>query len=361
MLFYLAQSYIVPFRTKAFIVLMQTDYIIVGKGIAGTLLSYQLLKKGKQVVVVDDDRENIASKVAGAVINPCTGKYWNPAPQSDIFIPAAVQCYREMEQLLKSTFLHEMPMFVFSDHQLQIQLEEVSDEEKNRLEKCFTAPAAIFKINNVFLVAAAELLDNWTNYLLAKGMFRRETFYPDQCQASPHKVQYKDIEAKKIIFCEGAAGANNTFFQSLPFTRNRGEALLLSIPQLSSDAVYHHKLRLVPRGDGFFWYGSNYQWTFDDLSPDMDWKKQALEELNTWLKIPFEIVDHIVAERPTTAGQIPLVGVHPKWPSVAIFNGLGTRGFSSGPYWSEELSKKLSDDHYQIRNYNEAWLNNKFR
>jgi len=147
----------------------------------------------------------------------------------------------------------------------------------------------------------------------------------------------------------------------LPFTRNRGEALLLHIPGLSGQAIYHSKLRLVPRGDDLFWCGSNYQWNYTSLEPDAAWRKNTIAELQRWLKLPFEVVDHIVAERPTTAGQVPLIGLHPGKPSAGILNGLGTRGFSAGPFWATELARKLTDESYVIRNYKEDWFKAKLR
>jgi glycine/D-amino acid oxidase-like deaminating enzyme len=116
---------------------------------------------------------------------------------------------------------------------------------------------------------------------------------------------------------------------------------MLDIPGLPEDAIYHRKLRLVPKGDHQFWCGSNYQWDFENILPDENWRKESEAELKSWLKIPSEIKNHIVAQRPTTAGQIPIVGIHPEYTALAIFNGLGTRGFSSGPYWAAEMAALL--------------------
>jgi glycine/D-amino acid oxidase-like deaminating enzyme len=113
-------------------------------------------------------------------------------------------------------------------------------------------------------------------------------------------------------------------------------------------------LRLVPRSDGLFWCGSNYTWNFDNLLPDEQWKQDAIIELESWLKLPFTIKAHIVAQRPTTAGQIPFIGIHPEHNTVAIFNGLGTRGFSAGPYWASAFADFLTRKSKEIRDYDHA-------
>ena len=55
-----------PFHTARFqiayyIRFMTVDYIIVGQGICGTFLSWNLLKKGKSVLVIDDEANPYSS------------------------------------------------------------------------------------------------------------------------------------------------------------------------------------------------------------------------------------------------------------------------------------------------------------
>jgi glycine/D-amino acid oxidase-like deaminating enzyme len=49
---------------------MHVNYIIVGQGIAGSILYYTLTKAGANCVVVDDNKSNSASRVAAGLINP---------------------------------------------------------------------------------------------------------------------------------------------------------------------------------------------------------------------------------------------------------------------------------------------------
>jgi glycine/D-amino acid oxidase-like deaminating enzyme len=119
--------------------------------------------------------------------------------------------------------------------------------------------------------------------------------------------------------------------------------LLVDIPALDISYIYHQQLRLVPAHEGLFWCGSNYRWDYNDLLPDQLWRQYATAVLNKWLRLPYTIIDHIVAERPTTAGQAPVVMLHPEIPSVAMLNGLGTRGFSMGPLLAKQMAKMLLD------------------
>ena len=49
-------------------------YIIVGQGVAGTLLAYFLLKAGQNVIAIDNYHKGAASNVAAGIINPITGR-----------------------------------------------------------------------------------------------------------------------------------------------------------------------------------------------------------------------------------------------------------------------------------------------
>ena len=53
---------------------MQVDTLIIGQGLCGSFLSWNLLKAGQRVMVVDRANPYTATKVASGVINPVTGR-----------------------------------------------------------------------------------------------------------------------------------------------------------------------------------------------------------------------------------------------------------------------------------------------
>lgn len=326
---------------------MKVDFLIVGQGIAGSLLSYRLLQAGKRVMVLDDGHQGRASRVAGAVINSLSGKQWKPAPDAELFLPIAIETYRELEQLLQKQLIRSLPLYLFHTPG-EPALPHLQPVSPQLLDPYFHLTGPLDCLAETFLVDAAALLDGWAARLQQQGALREDNFDGTQCTFGD-EIDYRDIKAGAIIFCEGAAARTNPLLKQLPFTANRGEALLLDIPGLPPGAIYHREgLRLAPRSDGLFWCGSNYTWTFSDLTPDASWRDRTLAALDTWLRIPFQLRDHIVAERPTTAGQVPLLGVHPAYPGVFFLNGLGTRGFSAGPYWTIQLAQLLLQPGYRI-------------
>src|SRR5919112_664387 len=75
---------------------MQVEYIIVGQGICGTMLSFFLHQENKTFIVIDDPVENSASKVAAGIINPVTGRRYAYTWMIDEVMPFAVECYQRI-------------------------------------------------------------------------------------------------------------------------------------------------------------------------------------------------------------------------------------------------------------------------
>src|SRR5689334_8367598 len=86
---------------------MQADFIIVGQGIAGSLLYYALTKRGANCIVIDEKKENSASRVAAGLINPVTGRRLVKSWMIDELIPAFQKVYVQIENDFKITCLHE--------------------------------------------------------------------------------------------------------------------------------------------------------------------------------------------------------------------------------------------------------------
>jgi glycine/D-amino acid oxidase-like deaminating enzyme len=89
--------------------------------------------------------------------------------------------------------------------------------------------------------------------------------------------------------------------------------------------------------------GSNYEWSYSDSNPSFAFKEKMIESLNGFLKLPYEIMDHIVGIRPTNTQRRPFVGVHPTQNQLAICNGMGTKGCSLAPYFTAQLLTHLQE------------------
>jgi glycine/D-amino acid oxidase-like deaminating enzyme len=175
-----------------------------------------------------------------------------------------------------------------------------------------------------------------------EGWLFSERMDYDKIIMEPHSIRYGDIETGHIVFCEGYGMAKNPFFRDLPMEGAKGELLIIRIPDFPEDLVLKHKIFIAPLGNGYFWSGATYDWGFPDVYPTPAKAAFLKAQLMEILSGDFEILDHRAAVRPTVKDRRPLIGFHPRFPRLAVFNGLGTKGASLAPFWGHHFAQVLT-------------------
>lgn len=333
---------------------MLVDYLIVGQGIGGTMLSWTLRKAGRSCCVVDRGGTGAASAVAAGVINPVTGRKYVYSWMIDELMPVAVSTYREMEAELGITVLRERTLIdFFPDAEGRGRfLDRLTENDtylhtypdQNEFNPHFHYLHGVGAIAPAYTADLPLLLQRWRKELDKAGAFIERPFDHNALEAGRDWVKWEGVTAKKIIFCEGAAGAFNPYFSALPFSLNRGEALILEIPDLPASHLYKRGSLLVPLpGRHQFWAGSTYDWRHPVAQPTEAFRTGMEAKLREWLKPSFTVLDHQAAVRPATVERRPFVGLHPGHPSVGLLNGLGTKGASLAPFFARELVRHLEE------------------
>lgn len=330
---------------------MELDYIIVGQGISGTFLSWNLMKAGKKVLVIDDDQPFSSTKVASGVINPVTGRRIVRTWEIDKLLPFAKEAYTVLGNELSVSLVRQCNILDFhSTPQMELAFRDRLVEEKEYLripadqdqwKYYFNYPFSIGEIDPCLLLDLHSLLREWRKKLALENALLSTRFEWVDCSIENEQVIYKDRHASKIIFCEGSEGIDNRYFNLLPYARNKGEAIIASIPGLPRDNIYKQGINLVPWKNDLWWIGSTYDWNFTDLLPTADFRRKVQTQLYHWLKLPFEIVDHIASERPANMERRPFAGLHPVHQTVGLFNGMGTKGCSLSPYFAKQFTDYL--------------------
>ncbi|HMQ48768.1 MAG TPA: FAD-binding oxidoreductase [Saprospiraceae bacterium] len=336
---------------------MTVDYIIVGQGIAGTLLAYFLRQRGKTVLVMDSNEPNASSKIAAGIINPITGRKYVKSWRIDTLLPVAVETYRELENLLRMELFLQRPIIrtLFNHGEENDWLARtgdaayqpyMADRANIGLYAETTHPAHAYgEVLHGGQVRMGALIAAFREMLIEEHAYWEETFdfalleWPES-----GAVVYQNIQAQQIVFCEGYRGKDNPFFQYLPFRGAKGEVLIVKIPGIQYEKILKHQVFIVPLAQPEqYWIGSTYQPELD-ATPNpatRHWLESRLKEV---LKVPFEVLTHQAAIRPTVKDRRPFLGIHPQFPQLAIFNGLGTKGASLGPYWAKHMADFLSGE-----------------
>ncbi len=333
----------------------QADFVIVGQGVAGTLLAHFLEENGQTVFVVDQYSANAASQVAAGIINPITGRRYVKSWRADELIPFAVQTYRSLEKKLGVAIFHPRNIIrtLFNQGEENDWLARTGDPgyqpymlDQAVLDDYATKTVLAYNYGEVTRSGQtdlAQLTEAYRSRLRSRGWLLEGEFNYRQLDLSSSRVRYADkAEAAQIIFAEGYPGSANPYFSYLPFGGAKGEVLVVRIPNADFEKILKHRVFIVPLSEpDLYWVGSTYDWKYDGPAPTQRGRDFLEQRLRDVLNLPFEVVAHRAAIRPTVKDRRPFLGRHPKFRNVLIFNGLGTKGASLGPFWAHHLSQHL--------------------
>jgi glycine/D-amino acid oxidase-like deaminating enzyme len=186
-----------------------------------------------------------------------------------------------------------------------------------------------------------RLLTLFRSWLQKRDLLRIETFQYDLMQIDEKDIQYKGMEADKIIFCEGCHGSRNPLFTEVTYKPVKGEILDLTIDGYHQDSVLNKSFFLLPVNGNSFRLGATYCWNPVDWNITEAGKTELTRKLAQILKTEFTVTGHQAGIRPTTHDRRPVAGLHPAISVAGILNGLGAKGCLVGPYAARAFSDLL--------------------
>lgn len=333
---------------------MKKDYIIVGQGLAGSVLAYQLISNARSVMVIDDGYKSSSSKIAAGMWNPLSFKNLAPTWMANELLPCAEEIYQSMEKTFNVSFYHQVHLArIFPDTPSANNWDERCDFPEN---KNYATPLQSEWVNehatNQYGHGVVKesgwldvplLLQRSKKWLLECNSFREEKFDFNRLHIEKNKITFEDITAKKIIFCTGVKNNENPFFSHLPLVLNKGEVLTVKMEGLEMGPMLNYGHFLIPLSEGVFRVGSTYELNATHDQPTEERKELLLEKLKEVIGKPAQVLDHLAGFRPTVLDRKPLLGSHPEHSHVNIFNGFGSKGVMLIPYFSNILIDFLED------------------
>src|SRR4051812_1911608 len=326
---------------------MRVEFLIIGQGLCGTFLAWELQKAGRTFVVIDDLNPTSASRVASGIINPITGRRLVKTWMIDELLPFSLNAYQQIGSELNISCITEKPVIDFFP---TVQMREAFLKRFNEDIQYLSLPEdeAAWRyhfhydlgygtILPSYLVDVTSLLAGFRQKLQKEQLVVESNFDFEDVVLSPESISYADITADKIIFCNGISSAQSNLFRNLPFAPNKGELLIVEIPGLPRTNIFKKGISIVPWKDELFWVGSSHEWKFDNDQPTALFLEHTKQQLSRFSKLPFKILEHLAAVRPATLERRPFIGFHPLYKNVGIFNGMGTKGCSLAPYFAKQL------------------------
>ncbi len=335
------------------IIMKKVDYIIVGQGLAGTVLAQTLLSNNKTVLIIDNPNLSNASKVAAGLYNPVVFKRLVKSWMVDDLLPFMDSFYINAEHLLGDQFYHknEIVKLFTEENEKDFWLKKTKEDvgtylsktiQDHFLEDSINAPLGSSETIHAGHLDVNKFLTLFENYFQTINSYSKETFDFKNLIIENDGIVYKNIQANKIIFCEGYKAIENPYFNWLPFKLTKGETLTIKIDaDVKIDKIINKGVFILPIGNTLYKVGATYEWKDLTNSPTEKGKNELIEKLDKVLKVPYQIINHQAGIRPTISDRRPLLGLHPQHPQLVIFNGMGTKGVMLAPFFANHFADFL--------------------
>ena len=298
--------------------------LIIGQGLAGICLAWEFLRRGVPFRIADRG-EGGSTRVAAGLINPITGKNFEPSWRIADFHPQAIAFYRSLEEEFGLTLWHPLPVLRLASS----EKEWAKISAKINLPEVRPWVGATRAIPKSFLggveLTGGGWLDTRKFVQLSADHFR--------------ELGLSAQTGKPRIRCEGAAGL---IAGSMGGHRcAKGEILTVQADWPETHIRIGAGGWLVPIGGGCFRVGSTYDW--DNL--DEQATAAGLERITAIAAklggADFEVIAHVAGIRPILRRSQPLVGKDESgdW----VFNGLGSKGTLYAPGMAAMLADWILD------------------
>lgn len=328
-------------------------FLIIGGGIAGTTLAWQLHDRGLPFLIVDRDEPFTSSKVAAGLLSPITGIRLTLSWRYETLYPEALAFYRDKEARLGLTLYRETPTVLLLRDEKAVAFWQKRQQQPEIMDyvQSTTGPlvdAAVFDNPNggfemkhsgwldtaAFLKASRQYFQQlgcWQTGDVGATLFDREVLW--QGQSFSHAVS-----------CIGWESAQHPWFDWVPFQSAQGTVLQVTADTGAETRIVNRRCWILPRGDGTLRVGPTYEWQFPNPYTASAEAVAGLEnKLREMLKRPYQIHGSQTGVRPIIRGRQLLIGTHPTRPHLAFMNGLGSKGVLRAPWVARQLMEHLLD------------------
>lgn len=328
------------------------DYMIIGQGLAGSAVALQLLKLRKRILVIDQPGHNTSSRIAAGLFNPITGRKMLKTWMADKLFPYLHRHYLGVEALTGTRFYYPLPLyrpFLSIEEQNEWMAKSAEEEYIPFIERVSAHPAhsGVNDLYGGLLLKQCGYLDT-TRYLSSVrnliergGIFLEDHAAGNELHVHSDGVEYKNYAADRVIFCNGIQ--RNGLFDWLPIRPLKGETIKIKT-FLGKELIINRGVYMVPlTQEGEWRVGATYNFKDETQSATENGRLELVAKLNELIHKPYEILGQEWGFRPTTPDRRPILGQHPELRSAFTFNGMGTKGVSLAPFFSEILVHSIEN------------------
>lgn len=311
------------------------DYLIVGQGLAGSMLAFELIKRGQRVLVVDNNLQGSSSQVAAGLINPITGHRLNMNDGFVDFLDIAQSFYSALKDELSTSFFNPIEQRRLIKNSGQASYFDKRCEQEEYRAFLSKADTPYFRssefgsaaVHQTYVVDTKALLTAVKTWLIERDAYLSMQVDYSNLVNDHQTFSINNIDAKQVIFCEGFQAINNPWLKDLPFKLAKGEILTLELETACSTMLSWGSWLVPQEPDSTCAkLGANYAWEDTQLTPSEAVKAKLIDNLEQSTTFKGRVVQHEVGVRPTTILRKAIVGPLSNLDNAFCFNGFGSKG-----------------------------------
>lgn len=327
--------------------------LIIGQGLAGSTLAWELDRRGVDFLVVDRPLGETASRVAAGLFNPLMGKIFRAGWRQEECHAAAKRLYAETEEKLGGKWWQKIPIWreLEPGDPQEIWKERQYDENISRWAGPMLPWPEGWKGEGVagyttgsYLLHTEKMTNAIREWLIETGRFLEQEVEFGDVVSTETGVTWKGEAFDAVVWATGWEVGAHPGMAPLKGKPSKGTVLEINLPGFDWHAgVIHYGHWLVWQGEHWR-IGSNYAWSWD---PEQEIDPVAVAEilhglLQRWDGEPV-VIRGRAAIRPTIRRSEPIAGPIPELPGQFVYSGLGTKGVTTSPWVSGMLVRHLLD------------------
>ena len=334
----------------------RTDVLIVGQGLAGTALAWQLHQSGRDFLVADAQRDSSASKLAAGLITPVGGKRFTSPPYFENLRDEAVRHYRSVESDLGIRCFQEENAFRFChSHEEAETFKERREPLRSRglvtsLDTLSVAGLNTglsgFKMPTAARLDVKRYLDKSQRFFEQAGRFLSLEINPSNVLVNAIGVTLAEcaISSNHIVFCGGYSDARNPWLPKGVFNSAKGELLFISIEDFNVNGPIHAFKRWLVPGDstGLYTFGATYDHDDVTLTTTATARQELEHDLEQLIRRPYHVISQKAGVRPIGMQRRVIFGQHTEHRQVSWINGLGSKGTLLAPHLAGLMTTALA-------------------
>ena len=350
---------------------MHYDVIVLGGGVAGLSFSFQCIRRGKSVILVDPNGVGGgASGAPASLANPATG------PKAKL-VWEAEKCYSALtDQLEVAQKESSHPIYRASgvlrpalDSKMARKMRknyEATDWPAGWVEwmdenhvKAMNPEIAVNEgavwVKKGMTIDTRRYLHSFLRYLQRHGL---EITQPNSYRIEKPEtrtgwkiVDYDGMQhsADHLVFTTGDNLVESKFWKMIPFNRVKGQLATFRIhkPVLGDYAIAARGY-LARLKDDEIVVGSTYEHDFQNRKPEIetaDLLQQKMERILPNLQGKSELIHQWAGVRCSTPDHNPVIGRHPHKEGLYVVGALGSKGMLHSGYLAKLLANHIFENH----------------